>query len=98
MWLLTTIICAIAASLASVFTKGRFKLGLLSLMLWGATLMILTDLVLGYEGGAFFETRTDGLIGNATALGLLMLTPILLVWLVSLLLETIKSHKKAAHS
>lgn len=87
MWLLTTLIAAIFATLCRVYFKGKYKLGFLSLMLWGATFMILADHILGYEGGSFFESRTDGLVDNTTVLGLLMLIPVIIIWFGSILLN-----------
>ena len=49
-------------------------------MLWGASVMILTDHVLGYEGGEFIEMTTEGMITNGGVLGVAMLIPIFLVW------------------
>jgi hypothetical protein len=93
MWLFTTLIAAVIASIFSFRFNGKYKLGFLSLMLWGATLMILTDHILGYEGGAFFESQTDGLVGNATILGILMLIPVIVIWLGSILLEKMDNWK-----
>ncbi|MFA4996391.1 MAG: hypothetical protein WC536_04605 [Patescibacteria group bacterium] len=87
MWLLTTLIAAIFATLCWVYFKGKYRLGFLSLMLWGATFMILVDHILGYEGGSFLESQTDGLINNATVLGLLMLIPVIIIWFGSVLLN-----------
>ena len=42
--------------------------------------MILVDHVLGYSGGAFLESKTNGFITNATMLGITMLIPVLLIW------------------
>lgn len=84
MWLTTTFIAAIIASFLYLKFPQYLRFDLLSLMLWGATLMILVDHILGYEGGSFFETSTDGLVNNAFILGLLMLIPVILIWIVSL--------------
>jgi len=84
MWLLTTFISAVIATVFAYFFKNKYKLGFLSLMLWGGTVMILTDHILGYEGGAFLETETGGLITNGTVLGLAMLVPVLLAWIISI--------------
>jgi hypothetical protein len=90
MWLITTAFAAIIFTSLWVIFKKRFKLGFLSLMLWGATIMILVDHLLGYTGGSFVETETGGLIQNATLLGILMLTPIFVIWLSSILLPKLK--------
>jgi len=80
MWLITTILtAAIITALWYVFPK-IYKLDVLALMLWGTSVMILVDHILGYEGGSFVEIETDGLITNATALGIIMLIPIFILW------------------
>ncbi|MCL6465676.1 MAG: hypothetical protein K6T77_02830 [candidate division WOR-3 bacterium] len=86
-WLTTTLIAAVVSTLLYWLSRGRFKLGLLSLMLWGATVMILVDHILGYEGGPFFEAQTDGLIKNGAVLGIVMLLPVILFWLGAILLN-----------
>ncbi len=58
------------------------KLEYLAIMLWGLTLMILVDHILGYEGGAFLEMETDGLITSGIVLGILMLIPVLAIWAI----------------
>jgi hypothetical protein len=54
-------------------------------MLWGTSIMILVDHIIGYEGGAFLELETEGLITNATILGIVMLIPILILWEIILI-------------
>jgi len=83
MWLATTLITAIIATLLRFLLKNKYKLGFLSLMLWGAIIMILVDHILGYKGGAFLETETDGLIKNSALLGIVMLIPVILIWLIA---------------
>lgn len=85
MWLVTTLIAALVATSLRVILKGKYRFGFLSLMLWGATIMILVDHILGYEGGAFLESKTDGLITSGTMLGIIMLIPVLFIWLISLI-------------
>jgi hypothetical protein len=86
MWLITTLMAAIIVTAAWYFTKRDYRLDLLSLMLWGTSIMILVDHILGYGGGAFFELETEGLITNATLLGVIMLIPIFIVWEIMLIL------------
>jgi hypothetical protein len=90
MWLITSLIAAIISTTLWYFLKKRYQLGILSLMLWGGTIMILVDHVLGYEGGAFIEFETEGLISNATLLGIAMLAPVLIVWLTKLSLSKLR--------
>lgn len=88
MWLITTFIFAIMATLLWYVLKKKYKLGFLSLMLWGATIMILVDCLLGYEGGQFIKLETNGLIGNGILLGILMLAPVFIIWLIALFVST----------
>jgi len=91
MWLVTTLIAAIIATVAWYISKKDYKLDILSLMLWGTSIMILVDHILGYEGGAFLEIQTEGLIANATLLGIVMLIPIFIVWEIILILTKPKA-------
>ena len=84
MWLITTLMAATIVTVAWYFTKRNYRLDLLSLMLWGTSIMILVDHILGYRGRAFFELETEGLITNATLLGIIMLIPIFIVWVLIL--------------
>jgi hypothetical protein len=92
MWLITTLAAAVLSTVCWRIFKGRFRLGLLSLMLWGAVLMILTDFILNYDGGPFIQTTTEGLIPSATLLGLAMLVPVIAIWLVMLLVNRKKGN------
>ncbi|MEM2282126.1 MAG: hypothetical protein QXH26_01055 [Candidatus Hadarchaeales archaeon] len=86
MWLVTTALLAIAATAAKFALGGRYQLGFLSLMLWGATLMILVDHLIGWwkEGGEFLSVATEGWVESGALLGLLMFIPVLILWLASL--------------
>jgi hypothetical protein len=86
-WLITTAIAALVATICWRLFKGKYRLGFLSLMLWGATTMILVDFLFNYKGGPFIETTTDGLVQNATLLGILMLVPVVVSWLVMVLVK-----------
>lgn len=102
MWLITTAACAVLATLAYFLIEKRrnagknYKLHMLALMLWGATLMILVDHLIGYieEGGPFIKFETEGLVNNATLLGLLMLLPVLCVWLGAIGIEKVFGRKE----
>jgi hypothetical protein len=83
MWFITTTVAAIIATIFSVALKGKYRLGFLSLMLWGSAIMIAVDHILGYEGGTFVEAQTDGLISSGLILGIVMILPILGIWIVS---------------
>ena len=83
MWLITTLLAAMAVTLIWRFwPQAKLKLEYLSMMLWGLTLMILVDHILGYEGGAFLEMETDGLVSSGIVLGILMLIPVIAIWAI----------------
>lgn len=90
MWLVTTSIAATGATIGKFVLPKDYKLGFLALMLWGATAMILVDHILGYEGGAFLEKTTDGMIANSAVLGIAMLVPVFAIWGISLLISNLK--------
>jgi len=90
MWLATTSIAAAGATIGKFVLPRDYKLGFLALMLWGAAIMILIDHILGYEGGAFLEKTTDGMITNGVLLGMVMLVPVFITWAVSLLVSNLK--------
>jgi len=86
MWL---VILAFAATIATAlwYSKAeddRYMLSFLSLILWGTTIMVIVDHVMGYlmEGGEFFEMTTE-----ATVLGGIMLIAALVVWEGALLIK-----------
>lgn len=86
MWLIMTALAAVITT-AIWYVKApedKYKLGLLSWMFWGATLMWLVDHVMAYlmEGGDFFELNLD-----ATMLGISVIIVALLVWLIVLLVS-----------
>ncbi|MGC8999242.1 MAG: hypothetical protein ACP5JW_07665 [Candidatus Bathyarchaeia archaeon] len=86
MWL---VILAFAAAIAtpiwySKAEEDKCMLKLLCLILWGATIMVFVDHVMGFlmEGGEFFELTLD-----ATILGFAMLIAALVIWEIVLLLK-----------
>ena len=92
MWLVTTLIAAIVVTAVWYVKPKIYKLDILSLMLWGTSIMILVDHIIGYEGGAFLELETEGLITSGTLLGIVMLIPIFVLW--EILLITSKPKEK----
>ncbi|HOX54524.1 MAG: hypothetical protein PHI86_03920 [Candidatus Omnitrophica bacterium] len=90
MWLVTTSLAAAGATIGNFVLPKDYKLGFLALMLWGAAAMILIDHILGYEGGAFLEKTTDGMIGNSVVLGIVMLAPVFIIWGISVLIANLK--------
>jgi hypothetical protein len=87
MWLIVLGFAAIAAT-AGWYSKAeadKYMLKFLSLMLWGTTIMVVVDHVLGFlmeGGGEFLEIS-----GEATVLSFAMLLAALVVWQVALLLK-----------
>ena len=86
MWL---IILAFAAAIVtpiwySKAEEDKYMLKLLCLILWGATIMVFVDHMIGYlmEGGEFFELSLD-----ATVLGFILLIAALVIWEIILLLK-----------
>lgn len=95
MWLIILIFSAIISTALwySMAEDDRYMLKFLSLILWGAVVMVFVDHLLGYlmESGEFIELTFD-----AAALGFTMLTAALSIWLIVLLLKDPKGvlHKK----
>lgn len=90
MWL---VILAMAAAISTAVwyskaEKDVYMLKLLSLILWGATIMVFVDHVMGYlaEGGEFIEMSAE-----ATVLGFVLLTTALVVWEIVLLVKDPKA-------
>lgn len=90
MWLVVSLVAATSITALSFTTPKKYNLGFLSLMLWGLSIMVLIDHVLGYEGGGFLEMETDGLITNGVVLGIVMLIPLFIIWELALLIPKIK--------
>ncbi len=92
MWLVTTLIAAITVTAIWYIKPKIYRLDILSLMLWGTSIMILVDHIIGYEGGEFIELETEGMITNGTLLGIVMMIPIFVFW--EILLITSKPKEK----
>ena len=89
MWLIVSIIATIAVGIIYSLSGGeyrkKYKLGFLGLMLLGTFLMVLVDhLVAFMEGEPFIEYTTDGLIESGTMLGIAMIIPIFIVWIIAI--------------
>jgi hypothetical protein len=85
MWLITSLIAAIVVTAIWFIAPKKYQLHFLALMLWGLSIMVLVDHILGYEGGAFVEMETDGIISNGIILGIVMLIPVFMIWELSLI-------------
>lgn len=99
MTLLTTVF---AASISTILwyrsaPDGEMRLGTLSLLYWGASLMWLADAVSAYlEQGAAFFTPEPAQMLNDLYLGLTAAALGLVIWLVILLVQDPKGVVRAA--
>jgi hypothetical protein len=86
MWLILTALAAVITTIIWYIRSpnDKYKLGLLSLMFWGATIMWLVDHIMAYasEGGDFFEISTD-----ATMLGVAVIVLALMAWVIILMVS-----------
>ena len=93
MWLLMTALAAVITTAIwyANAPEDKYKVGMLSLFFWGATLMWLMDHVMAYlmEGGEFFEINMD-----ATMLGLSVIILALIVWVLVLVISDPKGALK----
>ncbi|RLF48668.1 MAG: hypothetical protein DRN20_04070 [Thermoplasmata archaeon] len=91
MWLV--ILAFTTAVVTALWYAGddKYKLGTLCLILWGATIMVFVDHLLGYliEGGEFLEVSAD-----AALLGVVLVTVALLIWEFYLIVKDPKSRLK----
>ena len=88
---MTLLICSIAAITSSIIwyvSKRDLKLGTLSLMFWGASLMWLVDSVAEYIelGADFFSPSTADMVNDAF-LGVCVVALGLIIWLVILVVK-----------
>lgn len=84
MYLILTAAAAIVSTIVwyAKLPDHQYRLGFLSLMYWGATLMWTVDHVIAYlqEGGPVFDTSL-----GAFLLGIIVILSGLIIWLVALL-------------
>jgi hypothetical protein len=94
MWLITTAIATIIVSAIYLLLKDqrkKYKLGFLALMLLGTFLMVLVDHLIAFiNGEQFIDFTTDGLIGSGILLGIVMLIPIFIIWIISVFISIAK--------
>ncbi len=90
MWLITSATAAILTTAVWLYAPKKYRLDTLAILLWGLTLMVTVDHVLGYEGGPIIEMHADGLIENGTVLGLAMLIPVFILWEIQAAIVKIK--------
>lgn len=88
MTLLITVFAAVVATLVWYFNDKRkeYKLGLLALMYWGASIMWLVDAIFEYAelGAEFFVPEAADML-NDSYLGLSVAALGLIIWLVAML-------------
>ena len=93
MWL---VILAFAAVMTTFFwytkdTKGEYKLGFLSLVFWGATIMVFVDHLIAYfEEGEFFDRSLDAIL-----LGIVLVIVALIVWEIFLIVKDPRGRLKS---
>lgn len=90
MTLLVTVIAALIASIVWYMSEKRneYRLGTLSLIYWGASLMWLMDFVFEYaELGAEYFNQEFADILNDTLLGITVVAIGLIIWFVILLIK-----------
>ena len=88
MTLLITVFAAVAATIVWYNTTNNMKLGFLSLIYWGASLMWLVDAVAEYiEIGAEYFTPAPADMLNDAYLGLSVVALGLVIWLVAVLIK-----------
>lgn len=95
MWLIVSCVAAIIVTGIWAYAPKKYRLDSLALMLWGLSIMVFVDHVLGYEGGPIIEAESGGLIGSGTVLGVAMLIPLFIIWKIQLVLSKVKNEVKS---
>ena len=99
MTLLITIIAAIIATIIWYVNEKRdtYRLGTLSLIYWGASLMWFVDAIFEYaeDGDAFFAPAGADML-NDLFLGFAVVAFGLIIWVISLLIKDPKGVVRAA--
>jgi len=93
MWLIPILFFSIATSLIYLLFPSlrKYKISYLALMFWGSAIMIFTDKTIAFfEGEAFLEETTEGIITNSFTLGLAMSIAVILAWLLIFAMPKIK--------
>ena len=92
MWLVEiSLVATIVTAMWYTRDDEVYKLGFLSLILWGTAIMVFVDHLMGYltEGGEFLEVSADAML-----LGIVLVIVALIVWEVVLLLKDPKGKLK----
>ncbi|MBN1540204.1 MAG: hypothetical protein JW939_08685 [Candidatus Thermoplasmatota archaeon] len=92
MWLIVLIVAAALSTLIwynSIKARTDYRFGVLNLVLWGTSIMVLVDHVIGYisGGGAFMEVTMDSFL-----MSMVLLVTALLVWLAVLFFSRSRPH------
>jgi len=98
MWLVVMMFAAVVVTAvwyASDKARKQYNIGLLGLLLWGTSIMVLVDHLMGYhsEGGPFIESSPEAIL-----LSIILLMTALIVWEAVLLLKDPKGVVHAAVS
>lgn len=98
MTLLITVFAAVISTIVwYVRTESNMKIGILSLMYWGASLMWLVDAIREYiEIGAEYFSPAPADMLNDTYLGLSVVALGLVIWLIILLIKDPNGRIKSA--
>lgn len=97
MTLLITVFAAVISTVVWYVSDSNMKLGTLSLMYWGASLMWLVDAVAEYiEIGAEYFTPASSDMLNDSYLGLSVVALGLVIWLIIVLVKDPKGKIRKA--
>lgn len=95
MTLLITVLAAIISTVVWYVSDSNMRLGTLSLMYWGASIMWLVDAVVEYiEIGAEYFTPAHADMLNDSYLGLSVVALGLVIWLIIVLIKDPKNKIK----
>ena len=89
MWLIILLLAAaIVTAIWYVFDNGKYMLNFLCLILWGSSIMVFVDHIMGYlnEGGDFIE-----MTANAMLLGIVLVIVAIIIWEVTLIIKKPKN-------
>ncbi len=89
MWLIIlSLTAAIVTAIWYVVDNKKYMLNFLCLILWGSSIMVFVDHIMGYlnEGGDFIE-----MTANATLLGIVLIIVAIIIWEVMLIIKKPKN-------
>jgi hypothetical protein len=93
MWLIVTAISALAVTAVYVAASERYRLGMLSVVLWTLAICIFVDHTIGWlmDGGEYFEIGAEQFM-----LSIAMLIPIFAAWELFMIKDKFAPAKAAA--